>query len=175
MNRQNYFINRYLSALTEYNEDAKRLSEDEIASEGRYEKALAEIEAISEEVTEAVNRWAVLRAYMRHSDADLLTPEYDLTRDEVQNLAFKHRQNYTMLRIISVYIRKNFGDDSGIRLVTVTGKRAAYSAIHDSAVEMANRIHTAPVEDSVLDEWMNTDESRGIYAQISNSPYQIPI
>lgn len=175
MQKQNYYVNLYYTALADYNADAAALTGDKIASERRYGKVLAEIEAISKEVTQAVNHWAILRAYHRHTDADLLTPEYELTREEVQNLANKHRQNYTMLRILSVYIRKVFGDDSGIQLVTVEGKRAAYSAVHDSAVEMANRIHTAPVEDSVLDEWMNTDESKAIYSQISNSPYQIPI
>lgn len=175
MFKQNYFVNLYYTALADYNADAAALTGDEIASEERYNKALAEIEAISKDVEQAVNQWGILKAGNRHSDADLLTPEYSLTRDEVQALAQKHRQNYTMLRILSVYIRKVFGDDSGIQLVTLDGKKAAYSAIHESAVEMANRIHTAPVEDSVLDEWMNTDESRSIYAQISNSPYQIPI
>lgn len=168
MIRPNYFVSAYLEALQEYNADAVKGND----TPERYEAALNALSAVAADVAKDLGKWAVLNPAQRSPDANLLTGEYGrLTVDELQWLADKHRENYTMLRILSTYIGNEYGDSSGIHLVTVDGKRTAYAQIHDKAVEMAEQIHAAPVADSVLDEWMNPETESALYREIGGAVY----
>ena len=169
MIRPNYFVSAYFEVLQEYNRDAKAGTD----SQGdRYQTALNALSAVAADVAKDLEIWAVLNPAQRSPDANLLTGEYGkLTVDELQQLADKHCENYSMLRILSVYIEKNYGDSSGIHLVTVDGKRTAYAQIHEKAVEMVEQIHSAPVDDSVLDEWMNPETESALYNEISGAVY----
>ena len=168
MIRPNYFVSAYLEALQEYNADAVKGND----TPERYEAALNALSAVAADVAKDLGKWAVLNPAQRSPDANLLTGEYGrLTVDELQWLADKHRENYTMLRILSVYAVAHYGENHGIHFVTVDGKRTAYTQIHESALAMIERIHKAPVDDSVLDAWMLPEDNPGIYAEIGGAIY----
>ena len=157
MIRPNYFVSDYLEALKEYNKDLKAL-EDDNQKKARYNAALAEADRIAGDIQKDIAKWSVLKPDQRHVDANLLSGEYGvLSVDELTALATKHRENYTMLRIL--------------HFVTVDGKRTAYTQIHESALAMIERIHKAPVDDSVLDAWMLPEDNPGIYAEIGGAIY----
>ena len=171
MIRPNYFVSDYLEALKEYNKDLKAL-EDDNQKEARYNAALAEADRIAGDVQKDIAKWSVLKPDQRHSDANLLSAEYGvLSIEELTALVTKHRENYTMLRILSVYAVAHYGENHGIHFITVDGKRTAYAQIHESALSMIERIHKAPVDDSVLNAWMLPADNPGIYAEIGGERY----
>lgn len=171
MIRPNYFVSAYLEALNEYNRDLKAL-EDNDQKEARYNAALAEADRIAGDVQKDIAKWSVLKPDQRHSDANLLSAEYGvLSIEELTALVTKHRENYTMLRILSVYAVAHYGENHGIHFITVDGKRTAYAQIHESALSMIERIHKAPVDDSVLNAWMLPADNPGIYAEIGGERY----
>lgn len=169
MARPNYFVSAYLHVLQDFNADMVTLKKNNKKhKEERYKAALAEAAEIAGNAEKSVANWAVLKPDHRTADANLLNGEYGvLSKDELQALADKNRENYTMLRLLSVYAVTHYGDNHGIHFVTVEGKRKVYAAIYQKAVDMIEQIYSAPVADSVLDAWMVDPADKPLYAEIS--------
>ena len=121
-------------------------------------KAQNKIQAILDVVSIGLGKVVPLSGKEVTEDVHLLSGAFDLSREQVQELVEKHRNNPTMLNAILKYTQK-YGV-SGVQIPTAAEKLEAYKTFANGALGMLQRITANPyAEISGLDTWGDSPTS----------------
>lgn len=191
---ENRFVNNVKKAIDGFFTKAKRFAEEVNHYERTYAKAVAEQkiaaakEAFDSEfaalqtifdrdlsvLKDKVDKWAVLVPGNINEDVQLLEHDFNLTTDEMQQIADRNRNNYTMLRLLDEYAAaKNAAKDPAkleglYEGVTINGpaeRKAAYEQLFDGGMALIQTIYNAAADSRTLDalkmqidSFMNPDD-----------------
>lgn len=114
--------------------------------------ALNEIQAVLEIVTEGLGKTVPLDGKAVTSDVQLLCGAFDLSKEQLQDLVEKHRNNPTMLNAIMKYVREH--RIGGVVIPTQEDKLEAYKTFANGARNMMSLIKADPFKEiDGLDTW----------------------
>ena len=141
-NREELSVGRAMSANTELSRELLQAEND----------ALNEINLVIELVTAGLGKTVPLDGSAVTSDVQLLSGAFDLSKEQLQELANKYQGNPTMLNAIMKYVREH--RISGVIVQTQEDKLEAYKTFANGARDMLSRIKADPAaEITGLDTW----------------------
>ena len=172
---KNRFVENVKKAVNGFLSKAKLFAEEVQHYEHTYAKAIAEQkiaaakEAFDSEyaalqtifdrdlsaLNEKIDKWAVLVPGNINEDVQLLEHDFNLTTDEMQQIADRNRDNYTMLRLLSEYASakdaekdptKLEGLFNGLVTYGPAERKEAYSKVFNGGMAVINALYNAAAD-----------------------------
>ncbi len=163
---------KYAAAVEEndrrYLPDIAQRENDKLEREfmAAFDGASARLDEEQDAVLATIDRWATLDgSEIDSADMQLLTGAFDLTVQDIEELAERYSENYTMLRALQAYVDKHnrdrtpeelarnpFGTSlSDLPIPTPERRREAVGKFHSGALSMLSSIKNTPAGSPMLD------------------------